>query len=131
MTWRQRHDDDSVVGHVVQATWLRGAISVTLAGGDVPDPRAYLVRVVTRQAPARPRTLARRREDCVGECLPEPLLKNSDVVEDVEHAESVSIAIVGGSNPGGAAAMTARRLRVPVARRMRSVLPWRSRGELV
>ena len=36
-------------------------------------PRAYLVRIVTRQALNRLRTLARRREEYVGQWLPEPL----------------------------------------------------------
>ena len=58
------------------------------------DPRAYLVRIVTRQALNRLRTLARRREDYVGEWLPEPLLTSPDVAEDVELAESVSIAML-------------------------------------
>ena len=58
------------------------------------DPRAYLVRIVTRQALNRLRTLARRREDYVGEWLPEPLLTSPDVADDVELAESVSIAML-------------------------------------
>ena len=58
------------------------------------DPRAYLIRVVTRQALNRLRTLSRRREDYVGEWLPEPLLTSPDVAEDVELAESVSIAML-------------------------------------
>ncbi len=58
------------------------------------DPRAYLVRIVTRQALNRLRSLARRREDYVGEWLPEPLLTSPDVAEDVELAESVSIAML-------------------------------------
>ena len=57
---------------VVQETWLRWAD--VGPGGEVRDPRAYLVRIVTRQALNRLRTLARRREDYVGEWLPEPLL---------------------------------------------------------
>jgi RNA polymerase sigma factor (sigma-70 family) len=48
---------------VVQETWLRWA-DVERAG--VRDPRAYLVRIVTRQALNRLRTLARRREEYVG-----------------------------------------------------------------
>ena len=36
------------------------------ARADVRDTRAYLVRIVTRQALNRLRTLARRREECVG-----------------------------------------------------------------
>ena len=40
------------------------------------------------------RTLSRRREDYVGEWLPEPLLTSPDIAEDVELAESVSIAML-------------------------------------
>jgi RNA polymerase sigma-70 factor (TIGR02957 family) len=76
---------------VVQETWLRW---VEGDRSDVLDPRAYLVRVVTRQALNRLRTLARRREDYVGEWLPEPLLTTPDVAEDVELAESVSMAML-------------------------------------
>ena len=39
----------------------------------VRDPRAYLVRIVTRLALNRMRTLARRRETYVGPWLPEPI----------------------------------------------------------
>lgn len=60
----------------------------------VSDPRAYLVRLVTRQALNRLRTLSRRREDYVGEWLPEPLLTSPDVAEDIALAESVSIAML-------------------------------------
>lgn len=76
---------------VVQETWLRWAEADRAA---VRDPRAYLVRVVTRQALNRLRTVSRRREDYVGEWLPEPLLTSPDVAEDVELAESVSIAML-------------------------------------
>jgi RNA polymerase sigma-70 factor (ECF subfamily) len=76
---------------VVQETWLRWA-DVDYAV--VRDPRAYLVRIVTRQALNRLRTLARRREDYVGEWLPEPLVTSPDVAADVELAESVSIAML-------------------------------------
>ncbi len=58
------------------------------------EPRAYLVRIVTRQALNRLRTLARRREEYLGEWLPEPLLTSPDVAADVELAESVSIAML-------------------------------------
>lgn len=76
---------------VVQETWLRwDGVDRTI----VHDPRAYLVRIVTRQALNRLRTLARRREEYVGEWLPEPLLTAPDVAEDVELAESVSIAMM-------------------------------------
>jgi RNA polymerase sigma-70 factor (TIGR02957 family) len=76
---------------VVQETWLRWA---DVDQEEVRDPRAYLVRIVTRQALNRLRTLARRKEDYVGEWLPEPLLTSPDVAEDVELAESVSIAML-------------------------------------
>jgi RNA polymerase sigma-70 factor (ECF subfamily) len=76
---------------VVQETWLRWA-EVDQAG--VHDARAYLVRIVTRQSLNRLRTLARRREDYVGEWLPEPLLTSPDIADDVELAESVSIAML-------------------------------------
>jgi RNA polymerase sigma-70 factor (ECF subfamily) len=79
---------------VVQETWLRWAQLDDAARDDVRDPRAYLVRVVTRQALNRMRTMARRREEYVGEWLPEPLLTTPDVADDVELAESVSIAML-------------------------------------
>ena len=76
---------------VVQETWLRWAGA---SQSEVHDPRAYLVRILTRQALNRLRTLARRREDYVGEWLPEPLLTTPDVAEDIEFAESVSMAML-------------------------------------
>ena len=76
---------------VVQETWLRWAGTER---SEVRDPRAYLVRAVTRQALNRMRTLARRREDYVGEWLPEPLQTSPDVADDVELAESVSMAML-------------------------------------
>jgi RNA polymerase sigma-70 factor (ECF subfamily) len=79
---------------VVQETWLRWAAVGDTSRDDVRDPRAYLLRIVTRQALNRLRTLARQREDYVGAWLPEPLLTSPDVAEDVELAESVSIAML-------------------------------------
>jgi len=76
---------------VVQETWLRWADADQ---SEVRHPRAYLVRIVTRQSLNRLRTLARRREDYVGEWLPEPLLTTPDVADDVELAESVSMAML-------------------------------------
>jgi RNA polymerase sigma-70 factor (TIGR02957 family) len=76
---------------VLQETWLRWA-GVDL--GRVRDFRAYLVRITARQALARLRTLGRRRESYVGPWLPEPLLTAPDVAEDVELAESVSMAML-------------------------------------
>src|SRR3954447_7128185 len=79
---------------VVQETWLRWAGIGDAARDDVRDPRAYLIQVVTRQALNRGRTVARQREDYVGEWLPEPLLTSPDIAEDVELVESVSIAML-------------------------------------
>jgi RNA polymerase sigma-70 factor (ECF subfamily) len=79
---------------VVQETWLRWADLGEEGQSEVQNPRAYLVRIVTRQALNRLRTLARRREEYVGEWLPEPLLTSPDVADDVELAESVSIAML-------------------------------------
>jgi RNA polymerase sigma-70 factor (TIGR02957 family) len=79
---------------VVQETWLRWAEMDDSARDEVRDPRAYLVRIATRQALNRLRTVSRQREDYVGEWLPEPLLTSPDVAEDVELVESVSIAML-------------------------------------
>ncbi|MDK1474923.1 RNA polymerase sigma-70 factor [Streptomyces sp. 549] len=76
---------------VVQETWLRWA---EVDRSPVRNPRAYLVRIVTRQSLNRLRTLSRRREQYFGEWLPEPLLTSPDVAEDVELAESVSFAML-------------------------------------
>ncbi|WP_240360385.1 RNA polymerase sigma-70 factor [Pyxidicoccus caerfyrddinensis] len=79
---------------VVQEAWLRWADLGDAGRAEVRDPRVYLVRIVTRQALNRLRTLARRKEEYVGEWLPEPLLTSPDVAKDVELAESVSIAML-------------------------------------
>jgi Sigma-70 region 2 len=76
---------------VLQETWLRWA-GVDL--GTVRDQRAYLVQITTRQALSRLRTLGRRKESYVGPWLPEPLLTAPDVAEDVELADSVSMAML-------------------------------------
>jgi len=79
---------------VVQEAWLRWADIGDAGRAEVRDPRLYLVRIVTRQALNRLRTLARRKEEYVGEWLPEPVLTSPDVAQDVELAESVSIAML-------------------------------------
>jgi RNA polymerase sigma-70 factor (TIGR02957 family) len=76
---------------VLQETWLRWV------GTDlepVQNQRAYLVRITSRLALMRLRTLRRRREDYVGAWLPEPLLTSPDVAQDVELADSVSTAML-------------------------------------
>ncbi|MFD7526625.1 RNA polymerase sigma-70 factor [Streptomyces sp. NPDC059849] len=76
---------------VLQETWLRW-VEVDLE--KVQDHRAYLVRITTRQSLNRLRTLSRRKEAYVGPWLPEPVLTAPDVAEDVELAESVSMALM-------------------------------------
>ncbi|HEY6739322.1 MAG TPA: RNA polymerase sigma-70 factor [Actinopolymorphaceae bacterium] len=75
----------------LQETWLRW-VEVDLE--NVRDERAFLVRIATRRALDRLRTLRRRKEDYVGPWLPEPLLTAPDVAEDIELAESVSMALM-------------------------------------
>jgi RNA polymerase sigma-70 factor (ECF subfamily) len=76
---------------VLQEVWMRW-VGVDL--GSVRDARAYLVKITTRQALSRLRTLGRRRESYVGPWLPEPLLTTPDVADDVELADSVSMAML-------------------------------------
>ena len=76
---------------VLQETWLRWAgVDLDM----VRDQRAYLVRITTRQALSRLRTLRRRKESYVGPWLPEPLLTAPGVAADVELADSVSMAML-------------------------------------
>jgi RNA polymerase sigma-70 factor (ECF subfamily) len=66
------------------------------------QPRAHFQRAaggkwrspVTRQALNRLRSQSRRREDYVGEWLPEPLMTSPDVAADLVLAESLSIAML-------------------------------------
>jgi RNA polymerase sigma-70 factor (ECF subfamily) len=76
---------------VLQETWLRW-MKVDL--GQVRDQRAYLVRITTRRSLDRLRSMKRRKEAYIGPWLPEPLLTAPDVAEDVELAESVSMALM-------------------------------------
>src|SRR5215208_3528805 len=75
----------------VQEAWLRWS---GVNPSDVTDPRAFLVRVVTRLAIDRLRRAKTRRESYVGPWLPEPILTGRDVAEDVALAESVSMAML-------------------------------------
>ena len=76
---------------VMQETWLRW---VEVDQAEVRDSRAYMVRIVTRQALNRLRSVSRRREDYIGEWLPEPLLTGPDIADDAVLAENVSIALL-------------------------------------
>jgi RNA polymerase sigma-70 factor (ECF subfamily) len=76
---------------VLQESWIRWA---AVDRATVREPRPYMVRIVTRQALNHLRSVSRRREDYVGEWLPEPLLTGPDVAEDVDLADSLSIAML-------------------------------------
>lgn len=76
---------------VLQESWLRWS---TVDPKTVSAPKPYLVRIVTRQALNHIRSVSRRREEYVGEWLPEPLLTAPDVAEDIELADSLSIAML-------------------------------------
>ncbi|WP_067436515.1 RNA polymerase sigma-70 factor [Nocardioides jensenii] len=76
---------------VVQEAWLKWS---RVDQSEVRDPRAFLVRVVTRAALDQLRTASRRREEYVGQWLPEPLLTSPDIAEDVELADSLSMAML-------------------------------------
>lgn len=62
--------------------------------GQVEHPKGYLVQVVTRQALNQLRSVRRRREDYIGNWLPEPIRTEQDASHDVLLAESVSMAMM-------------------------------------
>ncbi|MFJ4715249.1 RNA polymerase sigma factor SigJ [Streptomyces sp. NPDC088785] len=81
---------------VVQDAWLRWSRADRDA---VREPRAYLVRVVTRLAIDRLREAQARRESYVGPWLPEPLVTDfgptaPDTAERAVLADSVSFAVL-------------------------------------
>ncbi|MEU2563088.1 RNA polymerase sigma-70 factor [Streptomyces longispororuber] len=76
---------------VLQESYLRWS---AVDPDEVEHPRAYLVRVVTRQALNHRRAVRARREDYVGTWLPEPIRTAPDVSDDAVLAESVSMAML-------------------------------------
>ena len=76
---------------VVQEAWLRWT---NVEPSEVANPRAFLVRVTTRLSIDQLRRAGARRESYVGPWLPEPVLTDRDVAEDVALAESVSMAML-------------------------------------
>lgn len=77
---------------VVQDTWLRWSAEDR---GDVVNAEAYLVRVATRAALNKLRSVRARREDYVGPWLPEPLVTDpGDAAEQAATVESVSTALL-------------------------------------
>lgn len=76
---------------VLQESWLKWNV---VNQPEVREPRAFLVKIVTRTSLDRMRSIARRREEYVSPWLPEPLLTAPDVAEDLELAESLSVAML-------------------------------------
>ncbi|MFF2863771.1 RNA polymerase sigma factor SigJ [Streptomyces rubiginosohelvolus] len=81
---------------VVQEAWLRWSAAPR---EDVREPRAFLVRIVTRLAVDRLRHLMSRRETYPGTWLPEPVVTDfgptpPDTAERAVLAESVSLAVL-------------------------------------
>ncbi|GAA1252977.1 RNA polymerase sigma-70 factor [Streptomyces javensis] len=75
---------------VVQDAWLRCSQVST----PVENPAGYLTRTVTNLALSRLTSAAATREHYVGPWLPEPLVTRPDIGEEVELAESVSLAML-------------------------------------
>jgi RNA polymerase sigma-70 factor (TIGR02957 family) len=76
---------------VLQESYLRWSAVDPAA---VEHPRAYLVRVVTRQGLNHLRAVRARREEYVGPWLPELIRTAPEVSEDAILAESVSMAML-------------------------------------
>jgi len=77
----------------VQETWLRWR---EVDPGAIRDPRAYLLRAVTRVALNILRARHRRREEYIGPWLPEPVstAAEADPTRSAEVAEEVSLALL-------------------------------------
>ena len=76
---------------VVQETWIAWN---EVDAASVDNPAAYLAKAVTHRALNRIRTLARRREDYIGDWLPEPVSSARLPDEAAEIADSVSFAML-------------------------------------
>jgi RNA polymerase sigma-70 factor (ECF subfamily) len=93
---------------VVQDTYLRWQ-EVVDGGTAVDSPSAYLTTMVSRRCLDELRSARRRREEYVGEWLPEPLLvdEQHDPAEQTELADSLSTAflvVLESLSPGERAA---------------------------
>jgi len=77
---------------VLQDSWLRWSAT---AHDEVGNPRAYLARVVSRQALNRLRTVARARETYPGPWLPDPLPTGDDGAADrALRTDDVTVAML-------------------------------------
>ncbi|WP_141577675.1 RNA polymerase sigma-70 factor [Actinomadura sp. WMMA1423] len=78
---------------VVQEAFLR--LHQTMQGDErILSPRAYIATVVTRLAIDQLRSARARREQYVGEWLPEPLAGDPSPAEQAETADSLSLAFL-------------------------------------
>lgn len=78
---------------VVQEAFLRLHKSA-LDGTDVESPDAFATTVTTRLAIDALRSARRRREQYVGQWLPEPLLDDADPAHRIEMDDTVSVAFL-------------------------------------
>ncbi|MFI6482974.1 RNA polymerase sigma factor SigJ [Nonomuraea sp. NPDC050663] len=76
---------------VTQEAWLRWA---EVDHDEVEDPKAYLIRVVSRLAIDKLRWAKSRREAYVGPWLPEPISTEPDAAEHAELKDSVELALL-------------------------------------
>lgn len=76
---------------IVQESWLRWSSADT---DQVRAPVPYLVKTVTNLALNQLTSARARHETYVGPRLPEPLLTSPDAAEEVEMADSVSMAML-------------------------------------
>jgi RNA polymerase sigma-70 factor (ECF subfamily) len=76
---------------IVQDSWLRWSAT---DADTVRAPVPYLVKTVTNLALNQLTSARARRETYVGTWLPEPLLTSSDAAEEVEMADTVSMAML-------------------------------------
>lgn len=80
---------------ILQEVWL--AWAARARGDRIDNPRAYLTRIAVNQALARRAAVSRRREDYVGQWLPEPLVEDApedDGAAAVVRTESFSMAML-------------------------------------
>ena len=81
---------------VVQDAWLRWS---RIEAADIAEPRAWLVRVVTRLCIDRLRAAKARREEYIGPWLPEPVVEEDGMIAaapsaGLERAEDLTVAFL-------------------------------------
>jgi RNA polymerase sigma-70 factor (ECF subfamily) len=76
---------------LVQEAWLRWS---AVDSAQIAHPKAYLVRTMTNLSLNQLTSARARREAYVGPWLPEPLLTQPDSSQEVEMAESISMAML-------------------------------------